>query len=114
MGSRSRAVSTTNQRPSGPGSDSVIAYVPAAKVLVEGDMATAAQEWQWWGDSYLDNIEHYKLDVETLSPVHMNIMKQPDVIDMIRGGVQRARARCDEELRKGNCFAGCPVVSRRF
>jgi glyoxylase-like metal-dependent hydrolase (beta-lactamase superfamily II) len=94
--------------------DAVFAYVPAAKVMVEGDMATAAQEWQWWGDSYMDNIEHYKLDVEILSPVHMNVMKQADVIQMIRAGVERARTRCAQELAKGNYFAGCPVQSKRY
>jgi glyoxylase-like metal-dependent hydrolase (beta-lactamase superfamily II) len=94
--------------------DAVFAYVPAAKVMVEGDMATAALDYQFWGDNYLDNIEHYKLDVETLSPVHMQIMKHPAVIDMIRGGVQRARERCAAELAKNNYFPGCPIQSKRF
>lgn len=94
--------------------DAVFAYVPAAKVMVEGDMATAALDYQFWGDNYLDNIEHYKLDVETLSPVHMQIMKHPAVIEMIRGGVQRARERCAAELAKNNYFPGCPIQSKRF
>ncbi|MEP7311232.1 MAG: hypothetical protein ABI859_01505 [Pseudomonadota bacterium] len=94
--------------------DAVFAYVPAAKVLVEGDIATAAVDYQFWGDNYMDNVEHYGLDVQTLSTVHMGIMKQPEVLEMIKGGVQRARERCASELAKGNYFPGCPIVSRRY
>ncbi len=94
--------------------DAVFAHVPATKVLVEGDIATAALDYQFWGDNYFDNIEHYKLDVEILSPVHMQLMKQSEVADMVRGGVQRARERCASELAKGNYFPGCPIQSKRF
>jgi glyoxylase-like metal-dependent hydrolase (beta-lactamase superfamily II) len=94
--------------------DALFAYVPASKVMIEGDIATAALDYQFWPDDYQNLIEHYKLDVETLSPVHMNIMKHADVIEMIRGGVQRARQRCADELAKGNYFAGCPIQSTRF
>jgi glyoxylase-like metal-dependent hydrolase (beta-lactamase superfamily II) len=94
--------------------DAVFAYVPASKVFVEGDMATAAKDYQFWGDNYMDNVEHYELDVETLSTVHMGIMKPADVIEMVKGGVQRARERCAAELAKGNYFPGCPIVSNRY
>jgi glyoxylase-like metal-dependent hydrolase (beta-lactamase superfamily II) len=94
--------------------DAVFAYVPAAKIMVEGDIATAAFDYQFWPDNYMDNIEHYKLDVQTLSPVHMNIMKQADVIVLIKGGVERARERCAAELAKGNYFPGCPIQSKRY
>ena len=94
--------------------DAVFAYVPAAKLIVEGDIATAALDYQFWADNYMDNIEYYKLDVQTISPVHMNIMKQAEVIEMVKGGVKRARERCAAELAKGNYFAGCPVQSKRY
>ncbi|MEP7311226.1 MAG: MBL fold metallo-hydrolase [Pseudomonadota bacterium] len=94
--------------------EALFAYLPAAKVMVEGDIATAALDYQFWPDNYMDNIEYYKLDVETLAPVHMNLMKQAEVIEMIKGGVKRARERCAAELAKGNYFPGCPVVSRRY
>ena len=51
--------------------DAVFAYVPAAELIVEGDIARAALEYQFWADNYMDNIEYYKFDVETISPVHM-------------------------------------------
>jgi hypothetical protein len=94
--------------------DAVFAYIPATKVMVEGDIATAARDYQFWADNYMDNIEYYKLDVETLSPVHMNIMKHDEVIEMIKFGVKGARERCAAELAKGNYFAGCPIQTKRY
>jgi glyoxylase-like metal-dependent hydrolase (beta-lactamase superfamily II) len=94
--------------------DAVFLYVPSAKMMIEGDIATAAYDYQFWPDDYLNLIEHYKLDVEVLSPVHMQPMKHAEVIELIRGGVERARQRCADELAKGNYFAGCPVQSTRF
>jgi glyoxylase-like metal-dependent hydrolase (beta-lactamase superfamily II) len=94
--------------------DAVFAHVPESKVIAEGDIATAAVDYQFWADNYMDNLEYYKLDVETISPVHMDIMKQAQVIEMVKGGVQRARERCAAELAKGNYFPGCPVQSKRY
>ncbi len=94
--------------------DSIFAYAPQAKIMAEGDIATAAFDYQWWPDAYMDAIEHYGLDVETLSPVHMDVMKQAEVIDLIKGGVKRARERCSAELAKGNYFPGCPVQTLRY
>jgi glyoxylase-like metal-dependent hydrolase (beta-lactamase superfamily II) len=94
--------------------DAVFAYVPAQKLMVEGDIGTAALDYQFWADSYMDNVEYYRLDVETISPVHLDIMTHAQLIEMIRGGVQRARERCAAELAKGNYFPGCPIQSRRY
>jgi hypothetical protein len=98
--------------------DSVFAYAPSAKVVAEGDMATAAYDYQFWPDNYMDAVEYYKLDVEFLSPVHAvwqpDVLPQAKVLEMIKGGVERTRARCAAERAKGNYFPGCPVQSRRY
>jgi hypothetical protein len=98
--------------------DSVFAYAPAAKVVAEGDMATAAYDYQFWPDNYMDAVEYYKLDVDFLSPVHAvmqpDVLPQAKVLEMIKGGVERTRARCAAELAKGNYFPGCPVQSKRY
>jgi hypothetical protein len=41
-------------------------------------------------------------------------MTHAQLIEMIRGGVQRARERCTAELAKGNYFPGCPIQSSRY
>lgn len=94
--------------------DAVFAHVPEQAIFVEGDMATAAEQWQFWGDNYLDNIEYYDLEVEFIAPVHMPVMTHEAVVQMVGEGVQRARELCAAELAKGNYFAGCPIQSKRF
>jgi glyoxylase-like metal-dependent hydrolase (beta-lactamase superfamily II) len=100
--------------------DAVFAYAPAQKVIMEGDIATAAYDYQFWPDNFRDLIEYYKLDVEKDSPVHSVWREHPNVLtieqvdELIKGGTQRARERCAAELAKGNYFAGCPVWSKRY
>jgi len=100
--------------------DGVFAYAPAQKVAIEGDIATAAFDYQFWPDNFRDLIDYYKLDVEKVSPVHSvwpehpNVLTMPQVDELIKGGTQRARERCATELEKGNYFPGCPVWSKRY
>jgi glyoxylase-like metal-dependent hydrolase (beta-lactamase superfamily II) len=94
--------------------DGLFAYAPATKVMAEADIATAAWDYQYWADNYMDVLEYYKLDVDTLLPVHFPAMKHSEVIAFIKGGVQRARERCATELAAGNYHIGCPVLTHRY
>ena len=100
--------------------DSVFAYAPAQKVIIEGDIATASYDYQFWPDNMRDMIDYYKLDPEKLSPVHAVSREYPgsltmsQVDELVKGGTQRARERCAAELAKGNYFPGCPVWSKRY
>ena len=100
--------------------DAVFAYAPAQKVAIEGDIATASYDYQFWPDNFRDLIDYYKLDVEKISPVHSvwrehpNFLTMPQVDELIKGGTARARERCASELAKGNYFPGCPVWSKRY
>ena len=100
--------------------DAVFAYAPAQKLIIEGDIATASYDYQFWPDNLRDAIDYYKLDVEKLSPVHGVLPNHPgaltmqEVDELVKGGTERARERCASELQKGNYFAGCPVWSNRY
>jgi len=94
--------------------DGLFAYAPGPKIMAEADIATAARDYQYWADNYMDVLEYYKLDVDTLLPVHFPPMKQAEVIEFIKGGVQRARLNCASELAKGNYHIGCPVLTQRY
>lgn len=100
--------------------EQVFAYAPNQKVIMEGDIATAAYDYQFWPDDFDDLIEYYRLEPQLLSPVHSisrehpNVLTMSQVEELIKGGTQRARARCDSELAKGNYFPGCPVWSKRY
>jgi glyoxylase-like metal-dependent hydrolase (beta-lactamase superfamily II) len=94
--------------------DGLFAYAPSAKVMAEADIATAAFDYQPWADDYMDVIEQYKLDVETLLPVHFPPMKQAEVIEFIKGGVKRFRERCAAEAAAKTYYVGCPVITKRY
>ena len=92
--------------------DAVFAYMPEHKIMIEGDIATAAEDLQWWGDSWLDNIAYRKLDVVKNVPVHMDVMTREEVIKMVNPGIQRVKEFCAQHLAKGNYFQGCPAFVR--
>ena len=92
--------------------DGVFAYIPQHKLYLEADVLTAAEELQWWGDSFLDNITYRKVDVEKILPVHMDIMTFEQGVRMLRPGIERVKQYCQEMVQKGNWFPGCPAAVR--
>jgi glyoxylase-like metal-dependent hydrolase (beta-lactamase superfamily II) len=89
--------------------DGVFAYIPEHRIYIEADIATAAEEIQWWGDSFLDNVAHRRLDVQTVVPVHMDIMTFDETVRMVRPGIQRVKEWCDRHRADGNYLPGCPA-----
>jgi glyoxylase-like metal-dependent hydrolase (beta-lactamase superfamily II) len=92
--------------------EAVFAYIPEHKMMIEGDIATAAEELQWWGDSWLDNIAYRKIDVQRNVPVHMTPMTRDEVVTMVNGGIQRVKEFCAQHVAKGDYFPGCPAAVR--
>jgi len=100
--------------------DAVVAYAPAQKTIIEGDVATASNAFQMWPDNLRDIIDYYKLDVAQLSPVHGIVpghdgaLTMQEVDDLLKGGTERARKLCADHLAKGYYLTGCPVWSKRY
>jgi glyoxylase-like metal-dependent hydrolase (beta-lactamase superfamily II) len=100
--------------------DAIVAYAPAQKTIIEGDVATASNAWQFWPDNLRDIIDYYKLDVALLSPVHGVLpghdgaLTMQEVDEMLKGGTERARKLCADELAKDYYLTGCPVWSKRY
>ena len=107
-------------RNNGHMADVVFAYVPSEKLMIEGDLVTAAFDWQHWPDTFRDVISYYHLDVQKISPVHSVWPEHPDVLtheqaeELLKGGTERAREHCAAELAKGNYFPGCPIQSKYY
>jgi glyoxylase-like metal-dependent hydrolase (beta-lactamase superfamily II) len=107
-------------RNNGHMADVLFAYVPSEKLLIEGDMVSAAFDWQHWPDTFRDSITRYKLDVQRISPVHSVLRDSPDVLtyqqaeELLKGGTERARQHCAAELAKGNYWPGCPIQSKYY
>ena len=100
--------------------DVLFGYVPSEKLLMEGDMVSAAYDWQHWPDTFRDAITHYKLDVQRVSPVHSVWREHPDVLtreqveELLKGGTERARQHCAAEMATGNYHPGCPIQSKYY
>jgi glyoxylase-like metal-dependent hydrolase (beta-lactamase superfamily II) len=101
--------------------DVIFAYLPEHKVMIEGDLVTAAYEWQHWPDTFRDVIAHYKLDVERVVPVHGVIPNHPTHIythaeaeEVLKGGTERARKNCADLQAKGVYHPGCPIQSKYY
>jgi hypothetical protein len=90
--------------------DGVFAYIPEHKIYIEADVLTAAEELQWWGDSWLENVAYRKIDVEKIVPVHMDIMTFEQGVRMLRPGIERVKQFCQDMVQKGNWFPGCPAA----
>ena len=94
--------------------DGLFAYAPAAKIMAEADIAPRPMTTSTGPTTIEDDLDHYKIDVETLLPVHYPPMKKAEVIEFIKYGVKAARENCAAELARGNYHIGCPVLTRRY
>ena len=108
-------------RNNGHMADVLVGYIPAERILMEGDLVTAAFDWQHWPDGFRDVVSKYNLNVERISPVHgVGLEKgQPTLTraqaeDLLKGGTQRAREHCKAEVAKGNFHPGCPIQSKYY
>ncbi len=87
--------------------DAVFAHDPDARVMIEADIAPAV-EWQWWADAYVYNLEHYNLDVETVSSNHFGVMTHQEMLDFLAPGRLRVQEICVEQAEAGIYRTGCP------
>ena len=108
-------------RNNGHMADVLVGYVPSERLLMEGDLVTAAFDWQHWPDGFRDVVSKYTLTVERISPVHnvgldkgQATLTRAQAEDLLKGGTERAREHCKAEIAKGNFHPGCPVQSKYY
>ena len=101
--------------------DVLVGYVPSERLLMEGDLVTAAFDWQHWPDGFRDVTEKNKLNVERISPVHAVGLEQGQATltraqaeALLKGGTERARQHCAAEQKTGNYHPGCPIQSKYY
>lgn len=96
--------------------DNVFGYMPAHKMIIEADVASAAADLQWWGDSWIDNVKYRNLDVELNLPIHDNggkgIWTYQQTLDFVQPGIDNVKKWCAEHEKAGNWFTGCPGFLR--
>lgn len=89
--------------------NAVFAYAPESRTLIEADLATPANQFSFWAEAYEDNLEHYGLEVDMVSPNHVSRpMTHAETLEWIQEGVAAALARCEEFGALGRNLPGCP------
>jgi glyoxylase-like metal-dependent hydrolase (beta-lactamase superfamily II) len=89
--------------------EALFAYVPSARLLVEGDFFDVGWELYWWQNMYADNIEYRHLQVDTDVPVHGRVLPIADVLKDIQRQTKAAEDLCARMASAGTYPAGCPV-----
>src|SRR5688500_7694738 len=94
--------------------DGVIVHVPASNLLVEADLSTQEWDYNWWGDSLMNNIEYRKIKVDTNLAVHaQKPIPLADVVAAIERQVRNTQAFCRRAAEAQFFQPGCPVQYNR-
>jgi len=89
--------------------EGVFAYVPRDKLLVQADFFDVGWELYFWQNTYIDNIRHWNLQVDTDVPVHGRVLPLPQVLQDIQRMTKAAQELCDRTKAAGAFMPGCPV-----
>jgi glyoxylase-like metal-dependent hydrolase (beta-lactamase superfamily II) len=90
--------------------DGVIVYLPASRVLVEADQTTQNWDFNWWGDSLMNNIDYRNLKVDTVLAVHgQQPVPLAEVVSAIERQVRNTQAFCRRAADAQFFQPGCPV-----
>ena len=94
--------------------DGVIVHVPASNLLVEADLSTQEWDFNWWGDSLMNNIEYRKIRVDTNLAVHaQKPLPLADVVAAIERQVRNTQAFCRRAAEAQFFQPGCPIQYNR-
>jgi glyoxylase-like metal-dependent hydrolase (beta-lactamase superfamily II) len=90
--------------------NAVFAYLPAERILMEGDLGDEAWQLHWWGSAYAANVRHYGIAPETNVPVHgAGPIAMAEVFANTRRQIAAAAEYCATAEAGGRYVMGCPV-----
>jgi len=99
-------VMSNNHMPNG-----IMAYIPSAKAVAEGDLVDEGWDIVFWGDSYNASVKYWNLDVEKDLPVHGNIHTYQEVLAYLRNQIKNTQELCNHAESSHLTLQGCPVVN---
>jgi hypothetical protein len=92
----------------------VIVHAPASRLLVEGDLTTQNWDYNWWGDSLMNNIDYRKIKVDTHLAVHgQKPLPLSEVVSAIERQVRNTQAFCRRAAEAQFFQLGCPIQYNR-
>ena len=94
--------------------NALIAYAPSAKTVSQGDLVDQSWDLVYWGNSYSDTVNYWKLDVERDLAVHGTINTYQAAIGHLRRQANNVKAFCDKAAAASFSVPGCPVTNIGF
>ena len=94
--------------------NALIAYAPGAKTVSQGDLVDENWDLVYWGNSYPETVNYWKLDVEKDLAVHGTINTYRDALAHLRRQAANAKAFCAKAAAAGFSIPGCPVTNAEF
>lgn len=90
--------------------DAVFAYLPAAKLMMEGDLGDEAWQYHFWGSALAANLRHRGIAPLTNVAVHgSGPLSVEATLANNRRQIEGAQAFCREAEAGGRYQPGCPV-----
>jgi hypothetical protein len=91
--------------------DAVFAYLPAARIMMEGDLGDAQWTWHWWASALATNIKAYGIDPRLNVAVHgpNGGLSIEQTLANNQRQMQEAQKFCAQQLVAGVPVFGCPV-----
>ena len=90
--------------------DGVITHVPASRLLVEADLTTQDWDYNWWGDSPINNIEYRNIKVDANLAVHAQKPSPlAEVVLVIERQVRNTQVFCRRAAEVEFFQPGCPI-----
>lgn len=89
----------------------VFAYLPSARIMMEGDLGDAEWTWHWWANALPANLKAYGLDPKLNVAVHgpNGGLSLEATMANTRRQAQAAQAFCATQSAAGVPVFGCPV-----
>jgi len=91
--------------------NAVFAYLPAARIMMEGDLGDAAWTWHWWASALAANIKAYNIEPRLNVAVHgpNGGLTIESTLANNQRQMQAAQKFCAEQQASGVPVFGCPV-----
>jgi len=94
--------------------NAVIVHVPASRLLIEGDLTTQNWDYNWWGDSVMNNIDYRKIKVDTVLAVHgQKPLPLTEIVSAIERQVRNTKEFCRKSAEAQFFQYGCPMQYNR-
>jgi len=89
----------------------VFAYLPAARIMMEGDLGDAEWTWHWWANALKANIRTYGIDPKLNVAVHgpNGGLSIEATLANTQRQMEAAQAFCAQQQAAGVPVFGCPV-----